>query len=259
MFKLNYLTFIALLFLMISCDNSSVLKNDIVFQTSTFDALLSGNYEGTINFSELAKKGDFGIGTFNELDGEMIALDGTFYQIKSDGQVYPVEQDMMTPFAVVTNFIADTTFQLSNNFNFKQLNDFIDQLIPSKNIFYAIKIEGDFEKVITRSVPKQTKPYPDLIEVVKNQPLFEFNSQNGVLVGFRVPEFLEGINVPAYHYHYLNEGKSEGGHLLECVLTEVTISIDWIHQTQILLPNTKTFYQLNLLKDRSKESEMVER
>lgn len=242
-----------------ACSNSTKIKNDLLFQTSTFDALLAGNYEGVINFKELSKKGNFGIGTFNELDGEMIALDGTFYQIKSDGQVYPVKLEMKTPFAVVTNFIADTSFQLYSKLTYNQLNEFVDQLIPSKNIFYAIKVEGKFERVVTRSVPKQAKPYPDLIEVVKEQPLFEFNSQNGVMVGFRVPEFMEGINVPAYHYHFMNKEKNKGGHLLECILSDVKISIDCIHKTQIDLPKTNEFHQLNLLKDRSKESEMVER
>ncbi len=259
MSKSKYLTFAAVLFLLCSCNEVSIQKNDILYQTSTFDALLSGNFEGTTTFTDLAKKGDFGIGTFNELDGEMIALDGKFYQIKSDGLVYVVKPEMKTPFAVVTNFMADTSFQISNNLTYNKLNELIDQLIPTKNIFYAIKVEGQFEEAITRSVPKQKKPYPDLIEVVKEQPLFEFNTERGIMVGFRVPEYMEGINVPAYHYHFMNESKSKGGHLLECILTNATVSIDIIHELQIGLPETETFYQLNLLKDRSKESEIVER
>jgi acetolactate decarboxylase len=189
----------------------------------------------------------------------MIALDGKFYQIKSDGIVYPAKAEMKTPFAVVTNFMADTSFQITDHLTYNQLNELIDQLIPSKNIFYAIKVEGQFNQVITRSVPKQQKPYPDLIEVVKDQPLFQINSERGIMVGFRVPEYMEGINVPAYHYHFMNEEKSKGGHLLECVLSDVTISIDIIHEAQVGLLNTETFYQLNLLKDRSEESEIVER
>ncbi len=254
-----YLAIGTILFLLSSCNEACIKENDIVYQTSTFDALLSGNFEGTMNFTDLAKKGDFGIGTFNELDGEMIALDGRFYQIKSDGMVYPVKPEMKTPFAVVTNFMADTSFQITYNLSYNQLNELIDQVIPTKNIFYAIKIEGQFDQAITRSVPKQQKPYPDLIEVVKDQPLFEFNSVGGVMVGFRVPEYMEGINVPAYHYHFMNEEKSKGGHLLECILSDVTISIDIIHEAQIGLLDNETFYQLNLLKDRSEESEIVER
>jgi acetolactate decarboxylase len=250
---------ISLSLFIISCEDQSTPKNDSLYQTSTFDALLTGNYEGTLSFEELSKKGDFGIGTFNELDGEMIALDGSFYQIKADGRVYPVQAEMKTPFAAVTNFIADTSFKISKNINYNELNNYLDQILPSKNIFYAIKVEGKFEQAITRSVPKQDKPYQPLVEVVKSQPLFDLNNLAGVMVGFRVPEYMEGINVPAYHFHFMNEERTKGGHLLECVISDIIISIDYIHEIQISLLETEEFYQIDLLKDRSKESELVER
>lgn len=250
---------LSIIFISVTCSQTKATKNDTVFQTSTFDALLAGNYEGTMNFETLSKKGSFGIGTFNQLDGEMLALDGTFYQIKADGKVYPVNPEMKTPFAVVTDFVADTSFTLTNELDFNKLNELIDGIIPTNNIFYAIKIEGKFKKAITRSVPKQNKPYPPLVEVVKEQPLFEFNSEKGTMVGFRAPEFTEGINVPAYHYHFVNEDKSRGGHLLNCIISEVSVSIDFIHEFQVSLNQTDDFYELNLIKDRAEEMEKVER
>jgi len=243
----------------ISCTHVKIETNDTIFQTSTFDALLAGNYEGTMSFEELSKKGGFGIGTFNQLDGEMLALDGKFYQIKADGMVYPVNPEMKTPFAVVTHFIADTSFTLTNELDFDQFNNLIDEIIPTKNIFYAIKVEGKFKQAITRSVPNQSQPYPPLVEIVKEQPLFEFISETGTMVGFRVLEYFGGVNVPAYHYHFINHDKSRGGHLLNCMISEATISIDFIHESQISLNNSSSFYNLNLEKDRSEETEKVER
>src|ERR671910_3269594 len=75
-----------------------------LFQTSTIDALLEGKYDGDVSFAELEERGDFGLGTLDALDGEMIALDGDFYQIDSDGLVNPVGKTTKTPFAVVTIF-----------------------------------------------------------------------------------------------------------------------------------------------------------
>ncbi|MBU1013606.1 MAG: acetolactate decarboxylase [Bacteroidetes bacterium] len=259
MSRINSILFLVLVIVFISCQNNDIQENDAIFQTSTFDALLSGNYDGTMSFEELSKKGNFGIGTFNQLDGEMLALDGNFYQIKADGMVYPVNLEMKTPFAVVTHFVADTSFTLTNELDFEQLNKLIDGIIPTNNIFYAIKVEGKFNKAITRSVPKQNKPYPPLVEVVKEQPIFEFISETGSMVGFRVPEYFGGVNVPAYHYHFINEDKSRGGHLLNCTISEVKISIDFIHEIQISLNNSSGFYNLNLVKDRSEEMEKVER
>ncbi|MBA3390836.1 MAG: acetolactate decarboxylase, partial [Rubrobacter sp.] len=59
-----------------------------LFQTSTIDALLEGKYDGDVSFAELADRGDFGLGTFDALDGEMIALDGDFYGVRADGRAY---------------------------------------------------------------------------------------------------------------------------------------------------------------------------
>ncbi|MCA1738575.1 MAG: acetolactate decarboxylase, partial [Actinobacteria bacterium] len=38
--------------------------------------MLDGNYDGELTFAELGARGDFGLGTFDALDGEMIGLDG---------------------------------------------------------------------------------------------------------------------------------------------------------------------------------------
>src|SRR5215813_5470562 len=78
-----------------------------VFQVSTLDALSLGIFQGAVSFGHLREHGNFGLGTFDGLDGEMVALDGRFYQIRSDGSVSRVENTNTTPFAVVTNFYTD--------------------------------------------------------------------------------------------------------------------------------------------------------
>lgn len=45
-----------------------------LFQYSTLEALLGGVYDGEVTVGELLTHGDFGLGTFNSLDGEMIIL-----------------------------------------------------------------------------------------------------------------------------------------------------------------------------------------
>ena len=61
---------------------------ETLVQVSTIDAILNGLYEGMTDFKTLQTYGDFGIGTFVGLDGEMISLDGRFYQVKADGIAY---------------------------------------------------------------------------------------------------------------------------------------------------------------------------
>ena len=52
----------------------------VIYQTSLMSALISGVYEGQITMAELLKHGDFGLGTFNNLDGELVALNSKIYQ-----------------------------------------------------------------------------------------------------------------------------------------------------------------------------------
>ncbi len=46
-----------------------------IYQISLMSALIDGVYEGETTIAELLKHGDFGLGTFNHLDGELIAFD----------------------------------------------------------------------------------------------------------------------------------------------------------------------------------------
>lgn len=232
---------------------------DVLFQTSTIDALLVGVYDGETDFKTLKKNGDFGLGTFNGLDGEMIALDGTFYQIKVDGVAYPVEESMKTPFSVVTFFESDDHGQLNGMLNYEQLKQCIDSLIPTKNLFYAVKIDGIFNYVKTRSVPRQYKPYPPLVEVVKNQAIFEFHNVKGTILGFRTPGYVKGINVPGYHLHFITEDRNAGGHLLACQTQQVEIQVDYSSKFYMVLPQATDFGEANLTKERHKELEKVEK
>ena len=151
----------ALLFLVVfwSCTSpvteSVPVDREVVFQTSTISTLLAGVYDGEMTFGALKEQGDFGIGTVDALDGEMAAVDGVFYQIKSDGKVYVLPDSVTTPFASVTFFDADTTFELSGAYSLPALTSYIDSILPSPNLLYAVKVQGSFDYVKTRSVPNR--------------------------------------------------------------------------------------------------------
>ena len=145
-----------LFFTLIGCAHSS-LNRDVLFQTSTINALLEGVYDGEMTIGQLKKHGDFGIGTFNHLDGEMLELGGTVYQIKVDGKVYRAADSDRTPLAMVTFFEADRTATLERSVDLIGLEEFLNGLMPSRNIFYAITVEGTFISVKARSVPPPRK------------------------------------------------------------------------------------------------------
>ncbi|MFH0797193.1 MAG: acetolactate decarboxylase [Candidatus Omnitrophota bacterium] len=233
-------------------------SRDRLFQVSTINALFEGIYEGSINWSQLKKHGDFGIGTFEGLDGEMVVLDEKCYQVKIDGVAYEVGPSIRIPFAAVTFFEADQTNIPGNNLNYQQLTRYLDGSLPSKNLFYAIKIEGTFDYIKTRSVPKQTKPYPALSEVVKNQRTFEFRNVKGTVVGFYCPTYAKGFNTSGYHFHFLTEDRKSGGHLLDCRTKSVKVKIDRTPQFYVVLPENAGFLEVDLTKETEVQVNKVE-
>jgi len=234
-------------------------EHRIIFQYSSINALLEGVYDSDVTIRELTAHGDFGIGTFDGLDGEMIALDGFFYQIWADGKVYRATDSIKTPFAVVTFFRGVNALYPNAALDFHGLTKYLDEMIPTQNIFYAVRVDGSFQRVKTRSIRKQQKPYPRLVDALKNQPEFELRNVRGTLVGFRCPAYADGINVPGYHFHFITEDRKAGGHVLELQTDTVTARMEGVHEFHMVLPHNRPFYHSDLTKGKKAELEKVEK
>jgi acetolactate decarboxylase len=235
----------------LACQPSGELgeNEDVLFQYSTLGSLMAGVYDGGITYTELKKHGDFGLGTFNALDGEMIEINHQVYQIKSNGVAYPVDDKMKAPFAVVTFFEPDQTVKVVEPMDCEQLKSYLDSLLPTENIPYAIKITGTFNSLQTRSVPKQEKPYPRLLDVLETQSVFEFQETKGVMLGFRLPSYMDVANATGYHFHFITADRATGGHVLKCQVQEVTAEIDYTNEWHTVLPGDAAFYKVDMSND----------
>lgn len=230
-----------------------------IFQNSTINALLEGVYDGSMTYGELRQHGDFGLGTFNALDGEMIAFDGHFYQVKSDGVAYSVADEQRTPFATVLFFRPGLSRNLTGPLGFEGLQSMMDGLVDGPNLFYAVRIDGHFVTVTTRSVPRQEKPYLPLAEVAKDQPVFHLNDVRGTLVGFRFPDYTRGLNVPGFHLHFLTEDRRAGGHVLDLELRQGDLTIDATARFHLELPTDPAFLHADLGHDQGEALDRAER
>ncbi|MBS1892163.1 MAG: acetolactate decarboxylase [Actinobacteria bacterium] len=186
----------------------------VLFQASTIGALLHGSYDGDLTFAELAERGDLGLGTLNGLDGEMIAIDGEFLRADVDGNVTAVGPGERTPFAVVTRFAPAVEGEVAAGLDHEEVLAALDELAPEGVASFAVRLDGRFETVRARSVPRQAPPYRPLGEVVADQHVFELTDVEGSMVGFRFPAYVEGIEVAGYHLHFVDAGRRRGGHVL---------------------------------------------
>jgi acetolactate decarboxylase len=223
-----------------------------LFQVSTSGALVQGIYERAVSSSFLLNYGDFGLGTFENLDGEMVVLDGAIYQARSDGKVLNITDDVGTPFAVVTHFTADQDQTIESASSFEEITKICDQYRDSDNLFYAFRIDGRFAHIHTRAMKATLDGLP-LAKAAAIQPEFEFADVEGTLVGIWAPQFSSALNIAGYHFHFLSEDRTKGGHLLECSGKNLRVRVDRLNDFHLSLPESEEFLRADLAKDTSKD------
>ena len=232
----------------------------VLFQASTIEALLRGAFEGDLSFAELAEHGDLGLGTLNHLDGEMIAIEGEFFRADVDGEVTPIEPEERTPFAVVTAFEPTVDESLGGEeLGHEELLARLDALVPVDASSCATRLDGHFDLVRARSVPRQQPPYRELTEVVADQHVFELRDVEGTMLGFRFPTYVEGIEVAGYHLHFISADRKRGGHVLDSRSRSLRARLDASDDLHVELPPQVDLEDPALAAQTHAAVELVER
>lgn len=219
-----------------------------IYQVSTSTALVEGIYQGAVRIETLREHGDLGLGTFENLDGEMVIVGGQVYQVRCDGSVQEIGDDVLTPFAVVTRFSPDTLIELEPCPDFESLRAQLDRLRDSANMFYSIRIDGHFDTMHTRAVCKVEKGVR-LVNAAAVQPEFRFSDISGTLVGFWTPSYAGNLSIPGYHLHFLSADHTQGGHVLGCSGSGMRVQLQRDCNVQIALPETEDFLKGDLRRD----------
>ena len=212
-----------------------------MYQVSTLGALQVGLFQPAASLRDLREHGDFGLGTFVGLDGEMVVDRGTVFQVPFSGAARVAPNSWETPFAVVTFFDADRRFTVTKRVDASGLGAAIDRRLRTTNIFYAVRVTGRFRYLQTRSVPEQRTPYPPLSEVVAEQRTFDLRKVRGTLVGIRSPQYVGSLNVPGYHWHFITRDGKAGGHVLAVDAQNVKVAVDATRDWELVPPDTKAF------------------
>jgi len=212
-----------------------------LYQVSLLTALLQGVYDGEVTIGELSRHGDLGLGTVNGLDGEMIAVDGRFFRVGTDGRAVALTPDMATPFAMVTPFTPTVSAEVPAGLDLPALESWLNQLLPPANHPQAIRLDGTFSALTLRSVPRQSPPYVPLLDALKGQVTFSHQEMTGTLLGFRLPGYVKGMNAPGFHFHFIDASRSQGGHVLKLVTGSGRAAISDLDRIEIALPKDAAF------------------
>ena len=243
-------TFLALTFLAAGCctNKPSGQNAHLLTQISTYDALAAGLYDGVAPLSILRGRGDFGLGTLQGWNGEVVLLDGKYWLVDGSGRVSRVtDMTATTPFLAVTKFEESKECTLTNGTTFDDLKKSAPAYLPSVNLIYAIKMTGAFRHVKTRSMPIQFKPYKPMAELVKTQPTFEFDNVEGTMVGFWSPASMKGVALAGWHLHFLTKDGKGGGHVLEFTAGNTIMQLDEISEVDWHLSDLPDYKTADLI------------
>lgn len=235
-----------------------VVTQPPLYLCAPVNALVEGIYKERFPLEKLREHGDFGLGTFDGLDGEMVMLDGRVFQIAGSGLVREVTEPAATPFACVTTWTPASHDELSDELTYDGFLDWLLTLLPSPNLIYALRIEGTFAEIKVRSVPKQEN-YRPLVEVAREQPEFTFKEAQGTLAGFYTPSFLDSLSVPGLHLHFLSRDRTQGGHLLKCRPRGVSASVQFISTLELGLPMSVDYLTWDFGRDTGADLDEAEK
>jgi acetolactate decarboxylase len=219
---------------------------DAIYQFGPAAGFAASLYEGPTHFSEVLRLGDFGLGATSPLDGEVIVLDGTAYRAAVTGELEILSPTTRTPLVFVKHFRTDRTVDLPAAGSLDELTRALDGAIGSKNLFWAARIDGRFTRVALRSVPRQERPYKPLADVVAGQNVFAATDVTGTLVGFRFPAYLGGVNTGGWHFHFVDDARKLGGHVLDVQAPALVATLDRSRVLTLVLPDDPEFESADL-------------
>lgn len=223
-----------------------------LFQVSTSGALVAGVYYGMVSVKSVLEHGDFGLGTFANLDGEMVVLEGRAYQVQGTGKVSQASPETAAPFAVVTRFAPEVDVKTNPVSSLEALASCCDTYRPSSNIFYAFRLDGRFRQIRARAVsPPQSGAR--LIDAARAQAELHFADIVGTLVGLWSPGFSSAFSIPGYHFHFLSDDRRHGGHLLECSAGQLRLRMEALTGFHLALPENEAFLRADLSKNAADE------
>ncbi len=218
-------------------------KPAVISQMGLLAAVEAGAVAGDATYGELSKDGDFGVGTFNNLDGEMVALDGKFYQYWPGGKTKPADLNSKTPFAEIVKFKKQSSLDIPNTMDFTTLQTTLDKELKNKNIPYAIRIDGEFQVLKLNS--RFPVGSPEAADPSKRN--YQVENVKGTLVGFWFPGDLVSLTRPGYHFHFISSDKKVAGHVLDFTIKQGKAEIQPVYQIHLQLPNVTEFANANVI------------
>lgn len=212
--------------LMVTPQVATAADSTPVHQVGTYDYLVQPDFTGLQQADTVTDHTTLGLGTFANLDGELVMVGGVAYRVPTTGIPERITGKELTPFIQAISFKPTKSGPIPPGTQCSQLVPLINELIGTNQGIVAVRVRGTFTQLEARSVPKQEQPWPSLATVISQQTQFNLNGNKAVLVGFRQGSDYLGVGQPGLHLHGLTHNKKAGGHVLSCTAgNDVQLSV----------------------------------
>lgn len=203
-------------------------------QVGTYESLLRPNFSGVARLDQVLTNETMGIGTFTNLDGELIMLGGVVYQVRPDGIPQIADRRASTPFLQAVRFEPEVNIEVPPGTACSNLPSVANAALGTVTGVVAVRVRGTFTELVTRSVTADPPPFRPLTETIAEQTVFPLESARAALVGFLQGGDAQGIGQPGLHLHALTHDRSAGGHVLSCLAgSDVQLSLQRVNTVDI--------------------------
>lgn len=240
---------------MITKEKATNTGNSKMYQVSTLQALALGYSRSVVTVGELLRHGDTGLGTFEDVDGEMIVIDGNCYRATDDGSVKEADADTGVPFASVAPMTSPLEYAIGGAENIDELKQLLTLKIEEGfglNSMHVIRIDGSFSRISARSEKGTHAHHVTLKDALSvTQKSFVFENVKGSLVCVYYPDYMDGINAAGWHLHFISDDRTKGGHVFELSMEQGTAKAARLTAIEIAFPSDPAFdtYALKDLPD----------
>ncbi|HCM92106.1 MAG TPA: alpha-acetolactate decarboxylase [Lachnospiraceae bacterium] len=216
-----------------------------IFQVSTVKALEAGYLKPIINVEELLCHGDTGIGMFENADGEMVIIDGKCYRLKDDGNSERVNVKSGVTFASIAYMNLYRQFAFSAVDGLKKLESDLSVEVEENfglNSIHMARIDGLFERITVNSQSAVLTHHIPLSESeAGTRKTYEYENMKGSLICVYFPDYLQGINDPGWHIHFLNWNHSLGGHVTDLKMKYADVNLVKLNAIETWLPHDAAY------------------
>lgn len=260
------------------------MESNRMYQVATLQSLMTGYTRSVITVGELLQHGDTGLGTFEDVNGEMIVAGGHCYKAMEDGSVIEASPDEGVPFASVAclayekyaagksgseetdaevrSTAAGRSFDLGSMPDIDSLKNELDLKVEEwfgLNSMHVVRIDGDFDEISARSESPLRTQHISLKKILSGtQKEFHFDNVSGTIVCIYYPDYMKGINAPGWHLHFISEGRTMGGHVFDLAMKRGTAVMNKISAIEIQLPKSPAFDTYSLADDSGADIKAVE-